>query len=280
MSIATAADVPAPAAADRKSDVPSPWRATRRGLITVALLLAIYEGFARSGMFSSALMPSLIDVVSTMVRMLLDGSMVKHALSTLSRVLSGFALAVAIGIPLGILMGRFVPIERFFMPLVTALMPIPSLAWVPIFILWCGIGNMVSILVVLYAALFPMVLNTYTGVRSVNPLWLRAASAMGAKERSIFWKVIIPGASAFIIAGLRQSFIRAWIAVIGAEMLAASDFGLGWVIFDAKEFLNADIMLASVAVIGFIGFVFERLAFGGLERATVMRWGMVRNAKG
>jgi NitT/TauT family transport system permease protein len=103
---------------------------------------------------------------------------------------------------------------------------------------------------------------------------------MGADENSLFWKVIIPGASPFIITGMRQSFLRAWIAVVGAEMIAASDWGLGWVIFDAKEFLNADIMLASLAVIGAIGYAFERLVFGSIERATVQRWGMVRLAKG
>jgi NitT/TauT family transport system permease protein len=277
---AAASTAAAPAIPASIADLPSPWRSTRRATITVLILFAIYEAFARSGMFSPALMPTIPEILRTLVRMLLDGSMLKHAASTLSRVLFGFGLAAIIGIPLGILMGRFSAIGRFFLPLVTALMPIPSLAWVPIFILWCGIGNTVAILVVFYAALFPLVLNTYTGVRSVNPLWLRAASAMGAGEHSVFWKVIMPGASPFIIAGLRQSFVRAWIAVVGAEMLSASDFGLGWVIFDAREFLNADVMLASVAVIGIIGFVFERVAFGGIERATVMRWGMVRNAKG
>ena len=157
------------------------------------------------------------------------------------------ALAVAVGLPLGILMGRFRPVEHFVLPLASALMPIPSLAWVPVFILWFGLGNTVAILIVFYAALFPMLLNTWSGVRAVNPLWLRAAGAMGANERALFWKVIVPGASPFIITGLRQAFLRAWIAVIGAEFLAASDWGLGWVIFDAKEFLNADVMLASLA---------------------------------
>ena len=176
-------------------------------------------------------------------------------------------------------MGRFRPVERFFLPLASALMPIPSLAWVPVFILWLGIGGTVAIVIVVYAALFPLLLNTWSGVRSVNPLWIRAAGAMGAGERALFWKVILPGAFPFIIAGLRQAFVRAWIAVVGAEMLAASDWGLGWVIFDAKEFLNADVMLAAVGVIGVIGFAFERLMFGALERATVMRWGMVRTAK-
>jgi NitT/TauT family transport system permease protein len=158
-------------------------------------------------------------------------------------------------------------------------MPIPSLAWVPVFILWFGLGDTVSILIVFYAALFPMLLNAWSGVRAVNPLWLRAAAVMGADERALFWKVIVPGASPFIIAGLRQALLRAFIAVIGAEMIAASDWGLGWVIFDAKEFLNADVMLAALIVIGAIGFALERLAFGALERATVVRWGMVQAVK-
>jgi NitT/TauT family transport system permease protein len=90
------------------------------------------------------------------------------------------------------------------MPLASALMPIPSLAWVPVFILWFGLGDAVAILIVFYAAMFPTLLNTWTGVRAVNPLWLRAADAMGAGESALFWKVIIPGASPLIIAGLRK----------------------------------------------------------------------------
>jgi NitT/TauT family transport system permease protein len=103
---------------------------------------------------------------------------------------------------------------------------------------------------------------------------------MGADVQLLFWKVIIPGASPFIITGMRQAFLRAWIAVVGAEMIAASDWGLGWVIFDAKEFLNTDTMLAALIVIGCIGFLFERLVFGSVEKATVQRWGMTRAAKG
>ena len=117
------------------------------------------------------------------------------------------------------------------------------------------VNNILNSFLLVYAALFPMLLNAWSGVRAVNPLWLRAAGAMGADERALFWKVIIPGASPFIITGLRQAFLRAWIAVIGAEMLAA------------------------LIVIGAIGFALERLAFGALERATVVRWGMVQAVK-
>jgi len=251
-----------------------------RAVVTLLVAAACYEAIARSGVFPRALLPTLPKVADTLVELIADGTMVRHAAYTLYRMLCGFTLAIIVGLPLGILMGRFRPVENFFMPLASALMPIPSLAWVPVFILWFGLGNTVSILIVFYAAMFPMLLNAWSGVRSVNQLWLRAAGAMGADEHKLFWKVILPGASPFIITGFRQAFLRAWIAVVGAEMLAASDWGLGWVIFDAKEFLNADVMLASLVVIGAIGFLFERLVFGSLERATVQRWGMVRTAKG
>ena len=255
-------------------------RSLLRAAVTLTLAAMLYEALARSGWFAPALMPTLPKVAGTLVSVLADGSMLGHAAATLYRVLFGLSLAVVVALPLGILMARIRAVESFVLPLASALMPIPSLAWVPVFILWFGLGNTVAILIVFYASLFPMLLNTWTGVRAVNPLWLRAAGAMGADENSLFWKVIIPGASPFIITGLRQAFLRAWIAVVGAEMLAASDWGLGWVIFDAKEFLNADLMLAALAVIGAIGFAFERLVFGSLERATVLRWGMVRAAKG
>lgn len=254
-------------------------RSIRRGALSLVALSVIYEALARSGTFAPALLPTLPSVARALIDGLLDGSLLGHVLATLDRVLLGMSLAIAFGLPLGILMGRFRAVEGFFLPLASALMPIPSLAWVPVFILWFGLGNATAVGIVFYAALFPMLLNAWSGVRAVNPIWLRAGSAMGAGERSLFWKVIIPGAFAFIVTGLRQAFLRAWIAVVGAEMLAASNWGLGWVIFDAKEFLKADVMLASLAVIGLIGFAFERLVFGMLERATVLRWGMVRAAK-
>jgi NitT/TauT family transport system permease protein len=249
-----------------------------RGILALLAAAAAYEAIARSGLFPRALLPVLPKVAETLLDMLADGSMLRHAFYTLSRLLAGLALAVVIGLPLGILMGRLRAVEGFFLPLVSALMPIPSLAWVPVFILWFGLGDTVAVLVVCYAAMFPMVLNAWSGVRSVNQLWLRAAGAMGADESALFWKVMLPGAAPFIISGLRQAFQRSWIAVVGAEMIASSDWGLGWVIYDAKEFLNADVMLASLAVIGAIGLSFERLVFGALERATVLRWGMVGTA--
>jgi NitT/TauT family transport system permease protein len=271
-AIVTQNTSPAPAVSART-------RSSIRAAITIVAFALLYEAIARSGYFPAVLMPTLPKIGSTLLTSLLDGTMIAHAGSTMYRVLIGMSFAIVVALPLGILMGRFKPVENFFLPLASALMPIPSLAWVPVFILWFGLGNTVAILIVFYASLFPMLLNVWSGVRAVNPLWLRAAGAMGADEKALFWKVIVPGSSPFIITGVRQAFLRAWIAVIGAEFLAASDWGLGWVIFDAKEFLNAELMLASLIVIGFIGFAFERLIFGSIERITVQRWGMVRLAK-
>ena len=180
----------------------------RRGALTLIVAAALYDVLARSGYFPQALTPTLPAIAHTLLASLADGSMILHAAATLYRVLIGFGLAVGIGLPLGVLMARLRPVENFVLPLMSALMPIPSLAWVPVFILWFGLGNTVSVLIVFYAALFPMLLNTWSGVRAVNPIWLRAANAMGANGNALFWKVIVPGASPFIIA-MRPAWVGA-----------------------------------------------------------------------
>ena len=124
------------------------WRSWSRAAVTLVLAAALYEALARSGWFAPALMPTLPKVASALVASLMDGTMIGHAASTLYRVLFGLSLAVVAGLPIGILMGRFRAVENFVLPLASALMPIPSLAWVPVFILWFGLGNTVSILIV------------------------------------------------------------------------------------------------------------------------------------
>ena len=246
-----------------------------RGMAGVAVLLAIWEGFARSGMFSTAMTPPLEAVGSVIWTMLADGSFIKNALATLVRVFIGLGISFAVAVPLGVMMARSWVAERIFLPVLSVLLPIPSLAWVPLFILWFGIGNLATILVVIYASIFPLVYSVWTGVRAVNPLWLRAATVMGADEATLFRKVIWPGSLPYVITGLRLAFGRAWIGVIGGELLASPKLGLGEIIFTAAEFLDAGVMLATLVGIGVIGVVFERFVFQTLEHATVRRWGMV-----
>jgi NitT/TauT family transport system permease protein len=256
------------------------WVAFARGVAGVLVLLAIWEGFARSGTFSTAMTPPVESVARTLWGMLADGSLVENAGVTLLRVFFGLAVSFAIALPLGVLMARYWVVERIFLPVLSVLLPIPSLAWVPLFVLWFGIGNFATILVVVYASMFPLVFAVWTGVRAVNPLWLRAATVMGADETALFRKVIWPGALPYIITGLRLSFGRAWIGVIGGELLASPEFGLGEVIFNAKEYLQAGVMLATLTAIGVIGVFFERFVFQTLEAVTVRRWGMVGELRG
>lgn len=247
-----------------------------RGAVGFVVAALAWEVFARSGLFPVAVTPPLLDVLRALGQLVATGEIFMHVGSTMARIFAGLALAALVGIPLGLVMGRVRRVERLVLPLVSVLSPIPSLAWVPLFILWFGLGNAAAIALVLYAAIFPLVLNAWAGVRSVNGLWLRAAQTMGADRRAVFLKVVLPGALPFVIAGLRQAFARSWIAVVGGEMIASTTRGLGFVIFDAKEFLNTDVMLAALLVIGVVGLGFERWLFQGLERRTVGRWGMVR----
>jgi NitT/TauT family transport system permease protein len=249
-----------------------------RGAAGLLLLLLLWELFARSGLFTQALTPPLSRIGRVAWRILLDGSLLTNSAYTLGRVLAGLMLACLVGIPVGILMGRFRTMERFFLPLVSVLMPIPSLAWVPLFILWFGIGEVTTLLVVGYAATFPVIYNTWTGVRAVNPLWVRAALSMGAGQRQLFRSVVLPGASPYVFTGIRLAFGRGWIAVIGGEMLANPAAGLGRAIFDAREFLDSEVMLASLIAIGLIGIAFERGLFQTIEHRTVARWGMAAGA--
>ncbi len=245
-----------------------------RGAVGIALVLAAWEAFAHSGLFSPALTPPLETILATTLDMLRDGTLIENALATLARVFLGFAIAFAIAVPLGVLMGRYWIAERFFLPLVSVIVPIPSLAWVPLLLLWCGIGDTATLVVVVYASGFPLLFNVWRGVTAVNPLWIRAATVMGADRWAMFRKVILPGTMPYIMTGARLGFGRAWIGVVGAELLSSPKLGLGEVIFNAGEFLQSDVMFSAIIVIGVLGVFFERFVFQALETATVRKWGM------
>ncbi len=174
-------------------------------------------------------------------------------MQTIFRLLGGFALAALIGVAVGFAMGRSRRAEDIFLPLVSIGAPIPGLAYAPLFLLWFGLGNVSAVLLVGFVAAFPIIFNTWTGVKAVKEIWVRSAQAMGADNRRLFRHVILPGALPYILTGLRLGLAQAWRILVGVEMLAAVPWGLGWLIFGAREFLNTDVMLAGIAVIGIIG---------------------------
>jgi ABC-type nitrate/sulfonate/bicarbonate transport system permease component len=205
----------------------------------------------------------------------MSGILPLHALSTLLRLLIGFLLGAAGGVALGLLMGRFRRAEDLLVPIVSVGNPIPGLAYAPLFVIWFGLGNLPAVLLVGFAAAFPVAVNTWTGVKAVKQIWIRAAEAMGAGERQLFRLVVLPGALPWILTGLRLGLARAWRVLVAVEMLTSVSVGLGWLIFGAREFLATDVMMAGIAVIGLVGLGLEKLVFEPLERYTVVRWGML-----
>jgi ABC-type nitrate/sulfonate/bicarbonate transport system permease component len=236
---------------------------------------ALWEIVARSQVFPPRLFPTLETIGSALVRLTASGVLPHHAVDTVLRLTVGFALAALVGIAIGIMMGRSRLMEDVALPLVSIAAPIPGIAYAPLFLLWFGLGSASTILLVGFVSAFPIIFNTWTGVKAVKEVWVRSALAMGADDRRLFHKVILPGALPYILTGLRLGLAQAWRILVGVEMLAAVPWGLGWMIFGAREFLNTDVMLAGVAVIGAIGLTLEKLVFKRVEDFTVVRWGMM-----
>jgi NitT/TauT family transport system permease protein len=239
------------------------------------VVAALWEITAHLGLFPRKLFPPLEQVADAFVRLTASGILPHHVLDTLVRLIAGFALAALVGVAIGFAMGRSRRAEDVFLPLVSIGAPIPGLAYAPLFLLWFGLGNFSAVLLVAFVSTFPIIFNTWTGVKAVKEIWVRSAQAMGADNRRLFHHVILPGALPYTLTGLRLGLAQAWRILVGVEMLAAVPWGLGWMIFGAREFLNTDVMLAGVVVIGVIGLALEKLVFQRLERYTVVRWGMM-----
>lgn len=203
-----------------------------------------------------------------------------HSYHTAWRILVGTAIATVIGIAVGIAMGRVLWFEKLMVPILSMLLPIPALAWSPILVLWFGLGNTTMIFITAFAAALPAISSTWTGVKTVSPIWVRAARSMNAEGMTLFWKVIFPGALPFILSGIRIGLARAWRAGIAGEMVAASDWGLGYAIFDSREELDTAFMLVGIATIALVGFVMEKFMFEKIENITVVKWGMMAETGG
>ncbi len=244
-------------------------------LLTFLALAVAWELLARYGGFPPKLVPTLGSIAQALIRLAGSGVLLAATVSTLYRLVFGFALAAAIGVGLGILMGRLQWVEDTFIPVVSFLYPIPGIAYAPLFVLWFGLGDVPTVLLVGVASCFIVTINTWKGVKAVKPVWLKAAHVMGAPDRALFRKVVLPAALPYILIGLRLGLANAWRILIAVEMLMSVQRGLGWLIFGAQTFLNSDVMLATIAVIGAIGLLLEKQVFARIERWTVVRWGMV-----
>ncbi|GAB4056675.1 ABC transporter permease [Uliginosibacterium sediminicola] len=187
-----------------------------------------------------------------------SGELIQDAIGSLYRVLVGFAIGAVLALPLGLLMGASRRVYGLFNPLVQVLRPIPPIAWIPLSILWFGLGNPPAIFLIAIGAFFPILMNTIAGVHHVDGIYLRAARNLGANQLTMFTRVILPASTPYILSGARIGMGTAFIVVIVSEMIAVNN-GLGFRILEAREYFWSDKIIAGMLSIGFVGLAIDTL---------------------
>jgi NitT/TauT family transport system permease protein len=198
------------------------------------------------------ILPPIERVLKVGVELAESNVLLPSVLVSLLRVNVGFLIAALTAVPLGILLGRSQRLFAACEPLIESFRFVIPFAWIPLAILWFGTHEAGKVFIIWYAGFFLVLLHTIAGVRSVDPDLVKAARTLGAGERLIFYKVVLPAAMPSTLTGLRIAFAACWIALIAAEMVAAQS-GLGYLIMDAREFLQTHVVMAGMAVIAVIG---------------------------
>lgn len=224
---------------------------------SVCLFLVIWELSVRFGLVNSKYMIGPIQVVQTFIVKLYDpnpdGSVLMvHFASSLYLAVVGYLAAITVGIPLGLIMGYSNSVYKFVNPIFEIIRPIPPIAWIPISVIWLGIGTVAKGFIIFLAAFVPCVINAYTGVRQTNPVLINVAKTCGASDWQIFRTVCIPSALPLLFTGLRVSLGNSWSTLVAAELLSAQS-GLGYMIQQGRTLVRPDIIIVGMLSIGITG---------------------------
>lgn len=237
-------------------------------LVAVLFVAAWHVGVGLTG----TIFPKPHQVLLGMAELTRKGVMLKYIVASLFRVLTGFLLALVVGVPLGLLLGWFASAFRAFNPAIQVMRPISPIAWIPVAILWFGVSDLAPIFLIFLASLFPIMTATMSAVQNIQLVYLRAARNFGVKRWTLFTKVIFPAAMPQIITGVRIALGVAWLVVVAAEMIAVNS-GLGYLIIDARNAgMRYDLVVAGMALIGLIGLTLDLLV-RRLEHLDEVRWG-------
>lgn len=219
----------------------------------------------------SVIFPTPGQVATGALELAADGTLWRHIGSSLMRVAGGFALAVAVAVPVGLWMGRVDSVYRALNPLVQLMRPISPIAWIPLTILWFGVGDASPIFLIFLAAVFPLIVQSAAGVHAIERRYLAAAENFGVPRMTLLRQVILPAALPDIVVGMRIGLGVAWLVVVAAEMIAPRS-GLGYLIIDSRNAGNRyDLVVAGMIVIGMIGLLLDG-AMRQLERLQSVRW--------
>lgn len=243
-------------------------------IIFLAAFLALWQLFFNLEVWPKVSFPAPYQVLESFKSQLHDGSLPSNILVSLWRLFLGFLISITIGISVGLLMVKFPIFGKTLNSFAVGLQSFPSIAWIPFAILFIGINDSAILFVVVMSSVFSVMISTYSGMRSISPLYLRAAKNMGAKGLNLVAYVMIPAATPSIIVGLKQAWSFAWHALIGAEMLITTLVGLGHVLSVGREFLLMDQIIATMIVIFTIGMIFDKFVFFKIEEKIRKKWGL------
>ncbi len=264
----------------------APLQRVGKSLLVPLVVVVVWEALSRAGKISPAILPSPSAVLARWYQYLapmqpwdpsqgsrlawvFSGELPQDALGSLYRVVMGFVIGAGVALPLGLLMGRIPLVYDLFSPVLEIIRPIPPIAFIPLSILWFGLGNPPALFLISLGAFFPVLVNTIAGVRNVDAIYIRAAQNLGADEATLFRRVILPAATPYVLTGVRVGIGVAFIVVIVAEMTAVNK-GLGYRILEAREFMWSDKIIAGMITIGLCGLGID-LFMNRLNR-WLLRW--------
>ena len=254
------------------------------GLIVPVIAILVWQLFSSMGWVNPLVLPSPLAVVrkwfeylapaeayssGNWLMWLVSGELIRDTMGSMYRVVTGFVVGAGLALPLGLSMGSSQRVYAWMNPLVQVLRPIPPIAYIPLSILWFGLGNPPAIFLIAIGAFFPVLINTIAGVRHVDGIYLRAARNLGASQRVLFTRVMLPAAVPYILSGVRIGIGTSFIVVIVSEMIAVNN-GLGFRILEAREYFWSDKIIAGMISIGMLGLAIDY----GVTRLNnhLLRW--------
>lgn len=240
-------------------------------VISIAILIGVWELLFLASGFSETLFPSPLQAWQALLEMCGDGTLLTNIGTSMYRFLAGYISSVVVAVFLGLALGRLPGIFKYVNPAVQLLRPISPTAWMPFIVLLFGIGDVPAVVIIFIAAFFPVLLSTVAAVGNIDPIYLKVSKNFGIRQPALMWKVVFPAAFPQIANGIHLALGTAWIFLVAGEMVGAQS-GLGYQIIDARNNVRADILLATILVIGLIGLLLDTV-LKMLEKHILKAWG-------
>lgn len=245
------------------------------GFLTIAVIVGAYWLYTLQPQVNQTLTPPPPKVLAALWTAIANGSLMTNIGWSLFRVVVGFAIGVALAVLMGCTAGWFRYAGYVLNPIIEAIRPIPALAYIPLVIVWVGIDESARILIIVLAAFKPTVVNTRQGMKEVPNIYVEAAESLGASRMATFWRVAFPNAIPYIMAGMRTGLATGFLALVAAELIASSN-GLGFLISNAGQNLQIDVVLMGIVVIGVVATLLDAVAVR--VQAYLTRWSEVRQS--